>query len=204
VSGVYTESLDRLMTELGKLPGIGTRTAERLALHLLRVKDDEALALARAIHDVKKNTRHCSLCGNITETDPCPLCADPRRDHSVLCVVEQPRDLLAIEKTGAFRGVYHVLMGRIAPLEDIHPEDISIQPLLDRCKGGSVREVILYTNPDLEGDVTAQHIAKLLKPLGVTVTLPARGIPTGSQIETAGETILRDALDGRREIARKE
>jgi recombination protein RecR len=204
VSGIYTESLNRLMTELGKLPGIGPRTAERLALHLLRVDEAEALALARAIHDVKRNTRHCSVCCNITETDPCPICSDPRRDPAVLCVVEQPRDLLAIEKTGAHRGVYHVLLGRIAPLEDVHPDDLNIAPLLARCRQGAVKEVILYTNPDLEGDVTAQHLAKLLRPLGVKVTLPARGIPRGSQIEYAGESILRDALDGRRELSAKE
>ncbi len=204
MSAVYTESLNRLMEELAKLPGIGARTAERLALHLLRAEEDDAMALARAIHDVKRNTRHCSVCCNITEADPCPICADPRRDHATLCVVEQPRDLMAIEKTAAYRGVYHVLMGRIAPLDDVHPEDINIAPLLERCRSGEVKEVILYTNPDLEGDVTAQHLAKLLGPLGIEVTLPARGIPTGSHIEYASETILRDALDGRREISPKE
>jgi recombination protein RecR len=204
VSAAYTESLNRLMSELAKLPGIGERTAERLALHLLRASDEDAMALARAIGDVKRNTRHCSVCCNITENDPCPICADPRRDHATLCVVEQPRDLMAVEKTAAYRGVYHVLMGRIAPLEDVHPEDINIAPLLARVRGGSVTEVILYTNPDLEGDVTAQHLAKLLRPLGVKVTLPARGIPTGSQIEYSSETILRDALDGRREISQEE
>ena len=202
MSAAYTESLIRLIAELGKLPGIGQRSAERLALHLLKVSDDEAMALARAIRDVKRNITHCSVCCNITENDPCPICSDARRDHSVICVVEQPRDLLAIEKTGAFRGVYHVLMGRIAPLEDIHPDDINIGPLLERVRAGGVAEIILYTNPDLEGDVTAQHLSKLLRPLGVTVTLPARGIPTGSHIEYSSETILRDALEGRREVAR--
>ena len=201
---VYTESLNRLMEELGKLPGIGARSAERLALHLLRASNDEAMALARAIRDVKRNTRHCSVCCNITEADPCPICSDPRRDASVLCVVEQPRDLMAIEKTGAYRGMYHVLMGRISPLENVHPEDINVDSLLERCRGGTVKEVILYTNPDLEGDVTAQHLGKLLAALGVRVTLPARGIPTGSHIEFASESILRDALEGRRAIAAEE
>jgi recombination protein RecR len=201
---VYTESLNRLMDELGKLPGIGARTAERLALHLLRLDGEEAMNLARAIRDVKRNTRHCSVCCNITEQDPCAICSDPRRDRSVLCVVEQPRDLMAIEKTGAYRGLYHVLMGRIAPLEDIHPEDINIEPLLERCRTDEVKEVILYTNPDLEGDTTAQHVAKLLRPLDVRVSMPARGIPTGSHIEYANDSILRDALDGRRDIARQE
>ena len=198
--GVYTESLSRLMAEFGKLPGIGARTAERLALHLLKTPEAEAIALAQAIQDVKRNTRHCSVCCNVTEQDPCAICADERRDHALLCVVEQPRDLLAIEKTGAFRGVYHVLMGRIAPLEDIHPEDLTIDRLIRRIRASGIKEVILYTNPDLEGDVTAQHLAHVLQPLRVKVSLPARGIPTGSQIEYASETILRDALDGRREI----
>jgi len=200
IPGVYTESLSRLIAEFGKLPGIGARTAERLALHILKVPQEEAEALAKAIQDVKRNTRHCSLCCNVTEQDPCAICSDPRRDPTVLCVVEQPRDLLAIEKTGAFRGVYHVLMGRIAPLEDVHPEDLTIGRLVQRIRAKGVKEVILYTNPDLEGDVTAQHLAQVLRPLGVRVSLPARGIPTGSQIEYAGESILRDALEGRREI----
>jgi len=201
MAGVYTESLSRLMEELGKLPGIGARSAERLALHLLKVPDEEAIALADAIRDVKRNTRHCSVCCNVTEQDPCAICTDPRRDHAAICVVEQPRDLLAIEKTGAYRGVYHVLMGRIAPLEDVHPEDLTIDRLVQRIKKDGIREVILYTNPDLEGDVTAQHLARLLRPLGVKVSLPARGIPTGSQIEYSSETILRDALEGRRDLA---
>jgi len=200
VPQVYTESLTRLMAEFEKLPGIGARSAERLALHILKVSTEEAMALATAIRDVKRNTRRCSVCCNITEHDPCPLCSDPKRDHATICVVEQPRDLFAIEKIGAYHGSYHVLMGRIAPLEDLHPEDLTIAPLLARVQRGGIAEVILYTNPDLEGDVTAQHIAKLLRPLGVKVTLPARGIPTGSQIEYSNETILRDALEGRREI----
>jgi len=199
VSSVYTESLTRLMDELGKLPGVGLRTAERLALHILKAPEPEALALADAIRDVRRNTRRCSVCCNITEHDPCPICSDPRRDHSVVCIVEQPRDLMAIEKTGAYRGVYHVLMGRIAPLEDVHPEDLTIDHLLQRVRHG-VKEVILYTNPDLEGDVTAQHLAKVLRPLGVRLSVPARGIPTGSQIEYSSDTVLHDALDGRREL----
>ena len=200
MTSVYTESLSRLMDEFGKLPGIGQRTAERLALHVLKTPEPEAMALARAIRDVKRNTRHCSICCNVTETDPCAICRDPRRDHATICVVEQPRDLLAIEKTSAYRGVYHVLMGRIAPLDDVHPEDLTIDKLLERVQAGTVEEVILYTNPDLEGDVTAQHLGKLLRPHGVQLTLPARGIPTGSQIEYSSETILRDALDGRQDI----
>lgn len=188
------------MDELGRLPGVGARTAERLALHLLKASDQEAMALANAIRDVKRKTRACSVCCGITEQDPCTVCSDPRRDPSVICVVEQPRDQVAIEKTGAYRGVYHVLMGRIAPLEDVHPEDLTIDRLVERVKAGGVQEVILYTNPDLEGDVTAQHLAKVLRPLGVKVTLPARGIPTGSHIEYSSDTILRDALVGRRDV----
>jgi len=189
-----------LIEELGKLPGVGARTAERLALHVLKASDAEAVALAGAIRDVKQKTRPCSICCGITEDDPCPICADPRRDPSLVCVVEQPRDLVAIEKTGAYHGVYHVLMGRIAPLDDIHPEDLTIDRLIERIKRGGIDEIILYTNPDLEGDVTAQHLAKVLRPLGVKITLPARGIPTGSHIEYSSDTILRDALDGRREV----
>lgn len=200
MSNVYTESLTRLMAEFEKLPGIGPRSAERLALHVLKVPEAEAMALAQAIRDVKRNTRRCSICSNITEADPCPICSDPKRDASLICVVEQPRDLFAIERVGSYRGVYHVLMGRIAPLEDVHPEDLTIDQLVQRVQRRGVSEVILYTNPDLEGDVTAQHLAKVLRPLGTKVTLPARGIPTGSQIEYSSDTILRDALDGRREV----
>jgi len=201
VAGAYPQTLSRLIAELEKLPGIGARSAERLALHLLKASEEDAMALARAIRDLKRNTRHCSVCCNVTESDPCPICADPRRDHSVICVVEQPRDLIAIERTGAFRGVYHVLMGRIAPLENVHPEDLTIDRLLERVKKTRPKEVILYTNPDYEGDLTAQHLARVLKPLGVRLSLPARGIPTGSQIEYSTETILRDALEGRTELA---
>lgn len=201
VPGAYPGSLSRVIAELEKLPGIGSRTAERLALHLLKAEDEEAMALARAIRDLKRNTRHCSVCCNVAESDPCAICADPRRDHSVICVVEQPRDLLAIERTGAFRGLYHVLMGRIAPLEGVQPENLTVARLLERVKTSKPTEVILYTNPDYEGDLTAQHLARLLKPLGVRVSLPARGIPTGSQIEYSSESILRDALEGRTELA---
>jgi recombination protein RecR len=200
MSQVYTESMTRLMAELGKLPGVGERTAERLALHVLKASDDEALALADAVRDVKRKTRSCSTCCGITEQDPCPICSDPRRDPSVICVVEQPRDQVAIEKTGAYHGVYHVLMGRIAPLEDVHPEDLTIDRLVERIRRGGVEEIILYTNPDLEGDVTAQHLARVLRPLGVRLSLPARGIPTGSHIEYSSDTILRDALEGRRDV----
>ena len=201
MAGAYPETLSRLIAELEKLPGIGARSAERLALHLLKASEEDAMALARAIRDLKRNTRHCSVCCNVTESDPCPICADPRRDHSVICVVEQPRDLIAIERTGAFRGVYHVLMGRIAPLENVHPEDLTINRLLERVKKTKPKEIILYTNPDYEGDLTAQHLARVLKPLGVRLSLPARGIPTGSQIEYSTESILRDALEGRTELA---
>ena len=201
MAGVYPETLSRLIAELEKLPGVGARTAERLALHLLKADEEEAMALARAIRDLKRNTRHCSVCCNVTESDPCPICADPRRDHSVICVVEQPRDLIAIERTGAFRGVYHVLMGRIAPLEGVHPENLTIDRLIQRVKQTKPKEVILYTNPDYEGDLTAHHLAKALRPLGVRVSLPARGIPTGSQIEYSTESMLRDALEGRTELA---
>lgn len=194
------ESLGRLIAELSKLPGIGERSAERLAFHLLREPPEEAKRLAEAILDVKARIRSCSTCSNLTEADPCRLCADSSRDRTTICVVEQPNDLWAIEKAGAYRGLYHVLLGRIAPLEDVHPEDLTIVRLVERVRAGGVTEVIFATNPTLEGDGTALHIQRLLAGTGVRLTRLARGIPAGSTLQYVSPPSLADALDGRRPL----
>ena len=196
----YAETIERLMAELGKLPGIGARTAERLAFHILKATDAEALGLADAIHDVKTKIRPCSQCFNLSEGELCTVCADPRRDRNAICVVEQPKDLLALEATGAFQGLYHVLMGHIAPLEGMEPEDLTIGSLVDRVRAGGIRELILGTNPTVAGDATCLHIADELKDTGVKITRLARGLPTGGQIEYASKSILTDAIAERREV----
>lgn len=196
----YAETIERLMAEFGKLPGIGARTAERLAFHILKAGDAEALALADAIRDVKTKIRPCRVCYNLTENEVCNICADSRRDPSVVCVVEQPKDLLAIESTGAYGGVYHVLMGHIAPLEGVEAEDLTIDALVTRVKAGGVREMILATNPTVAGDGTALHIVSLLEGTGVAITRLARGLPSGGQIEYANKSILTDAITERRKV----
>ena len=196
----YTKSLGNLMEELVKLPGVGKRSAERLAFHLLRVSTEDAMALARAIRDLKKNTRLCSECFNIAESDPCAICSDSRRDRTMLCVIEQTRDLIAIEDAGSYSGLYHVLQGRIAPLEGMTPDSLTISQLIDRVKAGGVEEVILATNPDMEGDVTANYIAEQLGRTGVRITRPARGLPAGSQVEYVGKRIISDAFEGRQQL----
>jgi len=213
----YTESLRRLMDMLGKLPGVGSRSAERMAFHLLKNSREEAMALADAIRAVKDQIRHCSICFNLTEGDPCGICADPNRDHGIICVVEQPKDLLQLESTNLYKGVYHVLLGRLAALENIHPEDLTIPQLLDRVRAGSlaaaaqadalpgidpVREVILATNPNMEGDGTALYLQRELNALApeVAVTRLARGLPAGAQIEYSNKAILADALSGRTKV----
>lgn len=197
----YTKSVERLQAEFGKLPGIGARSAERLAFHILKADDDEALALADAIRDVKRNVRPCSLCYNLAEGELCDICANPGRDRSVICVVEQPKDVLSMEATGAHGGVYHVLMGQIAPLEGAEAEDLTIDALVERIAGGEVSEVILATNPTVTGDATALHIIDRLRAYpDVRITRLARGLPTGGSIELAGRSILADALKERREL----
>lgn len=196
----YSETIERLMDALGKLPGIGARTAERLAFHLLRSSTEEAMALARAIHDVKTKIRPCSRCFNIAEGELCSICADPRRDQHVICVVEQPKDLLALESTGMYYGLYHVLMGHIAPLEDMEPEDLTLDALAGRINSGEVEEVILATNPTVTGDATALHIQGMLEQAGVKVSRLARGLPSGGSIEYASKSILSDALNERRSL----
>lgn len=196
----YSETIERLIAEFGKLPGIGARSAERLAFHVLKSNDAEAFALAEAIRDIKTKVRPCKVCYNIAEEELCNICSDPGRDGSVIAVVEQPKDLLALEATGVFRGVYHVLMGHIAPLEDVEAEDLTIAGLVQRVRAGGVSEIILATNPTVAGDGTALHIQGLLADSGVKITRLARGLPTGGQIEYANKSILSDALTERRKV----
>jgi recombination protein RecR len=193
----YSASLERLKSEFARLPGIGERTAERLAYHILRSDSASALALAEAIREVKTRIRPCSVCFNLDEQDPCAVCRDASRDRSRICVVEQPKDLVSIEQTGSYRGLYHVLMGQIAPLEDRGPEDLTLEALRQRVADGGVEEVILATNPTLEGDGTALHIQQMLAEVEVKITRLARGLPAGAQIEYASTAILSDALKGR-------
>jgi len=198
----YTQSVQTLINQFARLPGIGLRSAERIAFHLLKQAPEDALLLADAIRDVKTRIKHCPICYNLTEQVPCSICADPGRDAGLVCVVEQPKDLLALEAAGLYRGVYHVLLGRIAPLEGIDPEDLTIPPLMDRLAAGTVREVIMGTNPNLEGDGTALHIQHLIETRTpqVAVTRLARGLPAGSNIEYANRNILADAISGRQKM----
>ena len=195
-----SQSLTNLITQFTRLPGIGKKSAERLAYHILRVHRSEALALADAIRDVKDNVRYCRICYNLAEEEECTLCRDPRRDHTLLCVVEQPRDLIALEQTGAYRGLYHVLLGRIAPLDGIGPDQLTIEPLVRRLREGTFKEVIMATNPTVEGDGTALHISNLSAELPLRITRLARGITTGSVLEFANKEILTDALSGRQQF----
>ena len=195
-----TQSVTSLIDEFAKLPGIGKKSAERLAYHVLRVHRSEALALADAIRNVKQNVRYCRRCYNLAEEEECTICRDPKRDRDILCVVEQPRDLMALEQSGMYRGLYHVLLGRIAPLEGIAAEQLTIDALVERIASGSFKEVIMATNPTVEGDGTALHISNLLGELPVRITRLARGITTGSVLEFANKEILADALTGRREF----
>jgi len=195
-----TESVTNLINEFAKLPGIGKKSAERLAYHVLRANKPEALALADAIRNVKENVRYCRSCYNLAEEEECAICRDPRRQRSVLCVVEQPRDLMALEQTGVYRGLYHVLLGRVAPLEGIGPDRLTIDALVARVRQGSFQELIMATNPTVEGDGTALHISNLLSDLPIRITRLARGITPGSVLEYANKEILSDALTGRREF----
>jgi len=196
----FSTSFERLLLELEKMPGVGRKTAQRLAFHLLRLPDAEAEDLAKSILEVKKNIKPCSVCFSITEENPCGICSDSRRDSSIICVVEQPSDVLAIERTNEFRGRYHVLMGVISPLEGIRPEDLRIKELLTRLGSGEVGELIMGMNPDLEGEATALYLSKLIKPLGVKVTRIARGLPAGGDLEYADQVTLTRALEGRKEL----
>jgi len=200
MNSAYTQSLNKLVEELSKLPGIGPKTAERLAFHILKSEKKEALSLADAIAKVKSSIRQCKQCYSLSESDLCSICADAKRDKNIICVVEQFRDLVALEKTGLCKWVYHVLGGRIAPLEGIEPQNLTIEYLVSRIRSGKVTEVVMATNPTVEGDGTALYISSLIKPLGVKVTRLARGLPGGSQIEYASGAILTDAILGRCEM----
>ncbi len=198
----YTQSIQNLMDELSSLPGIGMRSAERIAFHLLKQRPEDALKLADAIRDVKTRIKNCSICSNLTEQDPCSICTDPARDQSLVCIVEQPKDLLALESTGLYRGVYHVLLGRLAPLEGIDPQDLTIDQLFNRLTTGKIKEIIMGTNPTLEGDGTALFIQNEIhtKFPTIQVTRLARGLPAGSSIEYANRNILADAISGRQKM----
>lgn len=191
------ESLERLMDELKKLPGIGARSAERLAFHILRSTSDQAQALADAIVDLKKNIRHCSRCHNLCDQELCGICADPRRDCGQVWVVEQPKDIMVLEATGLVQGVYHVLMGHIAPLEGVSADDLTIEQLVARVKSKSVKEIVLATNPTMEGDGTALYLESVLQPLGVRMVRLSRGLAVGSQLEHATTAMLEAAIRGR-------
>ena len=201
----YTQSVQTLMQQFARLPGIGPRSAERIVFHLLKQSAEDALGLADAIRDVKANIRHCPVTFNLTEGELCPIYANPSRDRQTVLVVEQPKDVMAIEDAGSFRGTYHVLLGRIAPLEGVEPEDLTIDPLLERLESDDVREVIMGLNPTLDGDATALFLQGLIetKRPGTGVTRLARGLPSGSSIEYANKSILADALNGRQTM-RKE
>ena len=200
MSSAYTESLNRLIEELGKLPGIGPKTAERLAFYILKTERSEAMALAQAIGDVKTKIKRCEICYNLSEGATCQICCDPRRDKGIICVVEQPKDVISLEKTGACKWVYHVLGGHIAPLEGIEPSDLTIEQLIKRVRSGDVKEVIMATNPNMAGDGTTLYISSLLRAAGVKITRLARGLPTGSTIEYASSKMLTDAIMGRQEL----
>lgn len=196
----YAKPLARLINELSRLPGIGGKTAQRLAFHILSMEEKEARALADSIIEAKQNMTYCSVCGNLTDTDPCVICSDPSRDRSVICVVETPKDVVAMEKIKEYNGLYHVLHGAISPMEGIGPEDINLKQLIVRLQNEDVRELILATNPNIEGEATAMYIARLIKPSGIRVSRIAHGIPVGGDLEYADEVTLLKAMEGRREL----
>jgi recombination protein RecR len=198
----HTQVIQNLMNQFSRLPGIGVRSAERIAFHLRKEKPEDAFALADAIRDVKTRVRHCSVCYNLTENDPCDICSDPGRDQGLVCIVEQPKDLLALEGAGLYKGVYHVLLGAIRPLDDIEAGDLTIEPLMERLASGKIRELIMGTNPTVEGDGTALYIQNeaAVRFPGIHITRLARGLPAGSNIEYANRNILADAISGRQRM----
>ena len=195
-----TGTVDRLIQELNRLPSIGPKSAQRLAFHLLRISPEEARQLAEAILSVKENTRLCSVCCNVTDADPCPICRNVQRDGNQVCIVEQPQDVLALEHTGIFHGRYHVLHGAISPSEGVGADNVRIKELMHRLENDSVREVILATNTNLEGETTAMYLTRLITPLGIRVTRLARGLPFGTELEYADDVTLTRALEGRQEF----
>ena len=196
----YAKPLNRLISELSKLPGIGGKTAQRLAFHILSLSETEATELANAITDAKKNMHYCSVCGNLTDKETCDICTDNGRDRTTICVVESPRDVLAMERVREFNGLYHVLNGAISPMDGIGPEDINLRSLIVRLQTEDVKEIILATNPTIEGEATAMYIAKLVKPAGIKVSRIAHGLPVGGDLEYADEVTLLKAMEGRREL----
>ena len=196
----YPKGVDNLINKLKKLPGLGSKSAERLVLYLLKRPREEVTSLAQGLMALKNDVRYCSICFNLTEIDPCAICSGGARDQTQICVVESPHDVVAIEKTGSFRGVYHVLLGLITPLEGIGPDDLKIKELIERCKKGKIKEVILATNPNIEGETTSLYLTKLLKPVKIKITQLARGLPMGSELEFTDEATLSKSLEGRKEI----
>ncbi len=196
----YAQPLAKLIGQLTKLPGIGSKTAQRLAFYILKMDNEEVEDLVNSIADVQENLIYCSVCHNLTEKDPCPICEDPKRDRSIICVVEKIEDIVAMEKTGEYKGLYHVLHGSISPMDGVGPDDIKIKDLLERVKKDEVEEIILASDPNVEGEATAMYISKLLKPFEIKVTRIAHGLPVGGDLEYADEVTLSKALEGRQEI----
>jgi recombination protein RecR len=197
----FAEPLQNLIEQLSKLPGIGRKSAQRLAFHVLRASEEDALALADAIRDLKARLRLCSICHNITDVDPCQFCSDPGRNHALVCVVEEPSNIAVIEKTGHFRGVYHVLHGTLSPLNGIGPEHLRIESLFERMRTQNFEEIILATNPTVEGEATADYLVRRMPATGARITRLATGIPAGADIEYADDVTMARALDGRRDVA---
>jgi recombination protein RecR len=197
---IFSETLQKLIAELTKLPGIGKKSAQRIAFHLLRVPKEEAQHLAEAIAEVRSKLKHCPVCSNITDTELCAICTDTARDRRTICVVEEPNNIIPIEKSGGYKGLYHVLMGALSPLHGVGPDNLRIRELLERLKSGEVAEIIIATNPTTEGEATAIYISRLIKPLGVRVSRIGMGLPMGSDLEYADEVTVGKALEGRKEI----
>ncbi|HZK35023.1 MAG TPA: recombination mediator RecR [Bacillota bacterium] len=196
----FIEPIARLINELSRLPGIGGKTAQRLAYHVLDMPRESALKLTKAILDAKEGIRYCSVCSDLTDGDQCRICSSPKRDGSLICVVKDPRDVVAMERTRDYKGLYHVLHGTISPMEGVGPDDIKLKELLARVQDDSVKEVVMATNPDVEGEATAMYVSRLLKPMGIKVTRIAHGIPVGGNLEFADEVTLSKAFEGRREM----
>lgn len=201
---IYTPALQKLIDELGKLPGVGPKSAQRIAFHLIKLPEQDALSLANAIQEAKQKVRFCERCFNMSDEAICEICSDTQRDSSLVCVVEEPRDIVALERTREYKGLYHVLQGAINPIDGIGPEQLKIRELLERLKGNTLQEVILCTNPNIEGEATAMYLAKLIEPLGIQVSRIASGLPVGGDLEYADELTLGRALEGRRKITADE
>ena len=197
---IYTPALQKLIDELGKLPGVGPKSAQRIAFHLIKLPEQDALSLANAIQEAKQKVRFCERCFNMSDEAICEICSDTQRDSSLVCVVEEPRDIVALERTREYKGLYHVLQGAINPIDGVGPEQLKIRELLERLKENTLQEVILCTNPNIEGEATAMYLAKLIEPLGIQVSRIASGLPVGGDLEYADELTLGRALEGRRKI----